>query len=176
MRYVVPLLARLFSALLALSLVAAGVIVVVEVAAARLGIGWTILPSDTVQKLRDRAWDDQAVVLTIVAVAVVGLVALLVGLWPRAPLTVPITGIPGASYERYALERSVTRRLEAVDGVTGARVRAGRRRVTARVDTNRRFRPDELRAEVESVLAQTVAERSVALSPRVRLRHPGGEQ
>jgi Family of unknown function (DUF6286) len=169
-----PVFTRILSVLLALALIVAGVIAVVEVFAAWLGAGWTLLPDAIVSRFQHWHWDDGPVVITIVVVGVVGLVALLVGLWPRPPLTVPVDGQPDVTYERHGLEQSIRRQIEVLDGVAKARVRIDGRRLRTRVETSRRHQPEELKARVDERLASVTSSRHLNLRPDVRLRFPGG--
>lgn len=173
MHLLAPVFTRVFSALLALALIAAGVVVVVEVVAAWLGAGWTILPDDTAALFQRWQWDDRPVVVTLAIVAAVGLLALLIGLARRRPLTVPIDGQPDVSFERHALEQTIRRELERLDGVTKARVHVARDRLVARVDTNRRLQPDEVKSRVDDRLRAVTTARRISLRPDIRLRAPG---
>jgi Family of unknown function (DUF6286) len=112
-------------------------------------------------------------VITIVVVAAVGLLAMLIGLSRRPPLTVPIDGKPDVSFERHALEQSIRRELERLDGVAKARVRVARGRLVARIDTNRRLQPDEVRSRVDTRLHDVTTARRISLRPDVRLRAQG---
>jgi hypothetical protein len=114
-------------------------------------------------------------VVAIVVLAAVGCAAVLIGSWRRAPLTVPLNGRDDVSFERHALEQSLQRRIEAVDGVARAKVRATASDVNVRVDTNRRHHPEELKARIEERLAQTAAMQHLDLRRHVRLRYRGGE-
>jgi hypothetical protein len=172
MHILAPVLTRLFSALLALALIAGGVVLIVEVVAAWAGGGWTILPDDTTARFQMWRWNDRSVVETIIVVGAVGLLAVLIAVWPRPPLTVPIAGRTDVSYERHALEQTVRRQLQGLDGVSKARVRADHRRLVARLDTNRQHQPEELRSRAEAVLETIVADRHLELQPTVRLRAP----
>jgi len=170
----VPVFTRVFSVLLALALIVAGVVVVVEVVAAWFGAGWTLLPDDTTSRFQLWRWDDRSVVITIIIVGVVGLISILIGVWPRPPLTVPVAGQPDVNYERHALEQSIRHQIEDLDGVTKARVKIDRRRLRTRVETNRRHQPQELKANVDALLAGVTSSRHLELQPDVRLRFPGG--
>jgi hypothetical protein len=172
---IVPALARLFSTMLALALTAAGVVVIIEVGAAWLGVGWTVLPTDTAARLEHWHWDDRPVVLTIATVGAIGLVAILIGAWRRPPLTIPIDATHDVTFDRRALERSLGRRLETIDGVNRAHVTVKRDRLLARVDTDRRYHPTELKERVEAVLTEAAERQRIQLGERVRLRYRGGE-
>jgi hypothetical protein len=172
---IVPALARLFSTLLALALTALGVVAIVEVVAAWLGRGWYVLPADTTARLQHWRWNDRPVVLTIAAVGAIGLVAILIGVWRRDPLTVPIDAAHDVTFDRRALERSLRRRLEAIDGVNRAHVAVKRDRLLARVDTDRRYEPAELKERVETMLSEVAERQRIQLGDQVRLRYRGGE-
>jgi Family of unknown function (DUF6286) len=172
--HVLPVFTRIFSVLLALALIVAGAIVVVEVFAAWLGAGWTLLPDDTTSQFEQWHWDDGPVVITIVVVGLVGLVALLIGLWPQPPLTIPVAGQPDVNYERHALEQSIRHQLEGLEGVGKARVRISRHRLRTRIETGRPYQPDEVKARVDALLATVTASRHLELRPDVRLRMHGG--
>ena len=175
MRSIVPILTRLLSTLLALALIAFGVVAIVEVVSARVGWGWRILPDDIVVRASTWQWSDRNVIATLAAVGIAGLLAVLTSLWRRSSLTVPVDGRPSVSIERFALERSLRSLLEAVDGVSVARVRVAGSRVVARVDTQRRHATSELKATAEEVLKHAVTERHLKLRTQLQLRHRGGE-
>jgi hypothetical protein len=176
MRIIAPLFTRLLSALLALALVAAGVILLTEIVAAWLGVGWTILPDDTAAKLQTWHWDSRPVVTTIIIVGLIGLAALVVGLWRQAPLIVPIGDGHEVTFERHALEGSIRRQIQHIDGVTKARIRSTKDKVRVRVDTNRTSQPQLVRGEVEARVNETLQAQHLTLAPEVQVRNPEGEQ
>ncbi len=177
MRILVPILSRLLSTLFALALIAGGVLLIVEAVSTWVGAGWSVLPDDVVRRASAWQWSDRTVVMALAIVGALGLSALLTAVWRRPALTVPVDGRSGAAVERYALEKSLRSRLEAVDGVSGARVRVNRKRVAARVDTKRRHEPGQLKTVVEQELDRTLNERHLNLNlrRRLRLRYEGGE-
>jgi hypothetical protein len=175
MRLILPFLTRLVSALFALALIGVGVITIVEVAAAWIGTGPAILPDDSAARLRTLPWDDRTVVITIIVLAALGVIALLIGLWKRPPLSIPVEGHTDVAIERHALEQSIRRRIEHIDGVHHAKVRVGGPSLRADVETRRRHGPEDIKAQIESELAALVAAYHLALQPKVRLRHRGGD-
>lgn len=175
MRLIIPVLTRVLSALASLALICVGSLVVVEVVAAALEADPVLLPSDYADRAAGLAWDDRSVVTALAAIAGVGVVALLVGVWRRAPLTIPVEGRSGVAIERRGLEGSLSRRLTDLDGVSGARVRAGRRRLRVRVDSRRRVAPEGAHEAVRAVLDRELADQRLDLRPSVRLRYRGGE-
>jgi hypothetical protein len=169
MRLVVPVLTRLLSALAALAVLAAGVIVLVELVANWTGNGFVLLPEDWPDRLRVTSWDDTVVRNLLLASLVVGAILILAACWPHPPLTVP-TNQPNLRMERHALESAARRRLMSVDGTTDARVRATTSRIDARVDTTRRVQPEQVRAAAASALAEFCQQHELVLDTRVRLR------
>ncbi|MFP3900350.1 MAG: DUF6286 domain-containing protein [Acidimicrobiia bacterium] len=173
MRVLAPALTRLLAALMALALVAGGVLICVEVLANWIGDGFVVLPGDWPDQLRTTEWSDQTVRAVSLGLAAGGVLLLLAALWPRPPLTVD-ADVPGLRVERHSLERLLGHRLDRVEGVSGSRVRVGRRRVRARVDTTRRLQPETVREQAEREIAAFCERHRLALRPDVRLRTRGG--
>lgn len=178
MRYLAPLLTRLLSIVLALALVAAGVVVLVEVAAALQGSDRIIVSQPTIDELGRRHWDDGAVAATLIGLAVLGLAAVVAGLWPRPPLLLASSdAAPLVAVERRSLEQVVDDGLRAVEGVTDATVRAGRTRMSVRVDANRRLAPPDLDDQVRRVVSGQLARSGLVLDTTVRVRRrPVGDK
>lgn len=173
MRVVIPALTRLVAALAALALVALGVLVSVEVIANWAGEGFVVFPGDWPDQLRATEWSDRIVRAVVLGLGGLGLLLILVAVWPRPPLTVD-ADVPGLRVERYGLERSLRHRLDRVEGVSKSKVRVGRSRLRARVDTTRRLQPEVVRDEAERELQEFCARHGLALRTDVRLRKRGG--
>lgn len=173
MRVMAPALTRLIAALVALALVACGVLICVEVIANWVGDGFVVFPADWPDQLRTTEWSDRIVRAVVLGLGVLGLLLILVAVWPRPPLTVD-ADVPGVRVERHGLERSLRHRLDRVEGVSGSKVRVGRSRVRARVDTTRRLQPEVVRDEAERELQEFCERHGLALRPDVRLRARGG--
>jgi len=133
------------------------------------------LPPDYADRAAGWAWDDRSVVAVLIATAAVGGFVTLAGMWHRAPMTIPVHGRQGVAIERRGLEGSLSRRLTNLDGVSGARVRAGRRRLRVRIDSRRRVEPQQVRESVRASLDRELAEQHLELRPSVRVRYRGGE-
>jgi hypothetical protein len=172
MRLAAPILTRLLSALAALGVLALGVVILVEIVANATGNGFVILPEDWPDRLRATAWDDTLVRNLLIAAVIVGAIMIAAACWPHPPLTVP-TNQPDLRLERHGLESAVRRRVLAVDGASGARVRATTNRLDVRVDTTQRIEPERVRDAAERALADFCQEHQLALQPRVRLRTQG---
>jgi Family of unknown function (DUF6286) len=171
-RLVVPVLTRVLSALLALAIIAAGVLVIVEVIANWTGRGFVLLPPDWPDELRHTTWDDSLVRALAAGALAVGMLLLLLALWPHPPLTLPTTEAH-VRIERRALEEALHRRLASVDGASAVRVRASRRLIDARDYTTRRLEPQRVRERAQTQLSEFCALHHVTLERRVRLRTRG---
>ncbi len=192
MRYLAPVLTRLLAAGVAVALVATGVVVLAEVAAALQGADRLIVSQATIDELARRRWDDAAVVAALAALAVAGAAAVAAGLWPRPPLLLPSSapavgladsggaavgdGIghpaPDVAVERRSLERVLGQELDGLEGVAGTRVRAGRRRLAVRVEVNRRLAPTDLDDQVRRVVSGQLTRSGLTLDAAVRIRRP----
>lgn len=166
---------RALSSLVALSLIAAGVVVVVEVGAAWLGTGPIVLTDTATQTLRRTRWDDATVVWVSVGVGLVGLCCVLVAIVSGAPATVPTT-IDGVQLERRPLERVLRVELEALDGVSEARVRAGGRQPHVRIDTNRTIDVADVEEAGRRRLGATSVRFALAREPALNVRARRAEQ
>jgi hypothetical protein len=129
---------RLVSALLAVALLAGGLLVALEIAAAALGreddlvVPWR----DWRQNLLDTPWEDYTVRVVLAAMVVGGVLLLLLLLARRRPTAVRLAGRADgttAELDRSGLERHLTSCLQRVEGVggTSVRVRGGKARISA---------------------------------------------
>jgi hypothetical protein len=119
MRVALPVLIRVVPAVLALAFLTIGVVIVVAVGSAWLGVGWTIIRGSTIDDLKRWNWNERPVVITLATVGVAGLITFAVGAWRRLPLTVGVDGYPGVNVERYGLGQSIrpnSSRLTALPG------------------------------------------------------------
>jgi hypothetical protein len=138
MRYV----NRVVMILLALALMAAGVLAAVEVGLAALSRPPLVVQREHVTEVLQRSrWADVPVRGVLLAVAVVGLVLLVAQLVPRRtrllPITDPTPGVTTATTRR-SLERALRRAATGADGIVAASVTASRRRVKVRAVTGLR--------------------------------------
>lgn len=171
-RVVVPVLTRLLSALSALVLLAAGSLIVIEVVANWTGNGFVVLPEDWPDQLRATSWDATIVRNSLLITLATGMVLLMVSLWRRPPLTVE-SSQDGIRIERHALESSLRRRLESLDGVSSSRVRVDRNRIRATVDTPRRLAPESVRDAAMAELTGFCALHDLTFDADVTLNAPG---
>lgn len=175
MRIVIPAFTRLFSALVALALMALGGLILIEVVANWTGNGFLILPTDWPTQLRSTAWDATIVRNSLLVTLAIGLALLMVAFWRRPPLTVD-SGKNGMRIERHALETSLRRRLDSLDGVSGTRVRIDKSRIRATVDTTRHLTPEAVRDRAVEELAGFCTLHDLDLTPDVTLNATGASR
>jgi hypothetical protein len=167
----VRVLLRLLSPLLGLAVAAAGALLAAEVgwAWARPHGGHLLVPwPSLVARLGDHDWASRPVRLTAAAVAVAGLLLLLVAATARCRdvrLRDPAPGIAVTTSPR-SLARLVGHRVRAEDGVGSASVTASHRRVRVRA-TSRFESGAELRPRLVEVVGEVVDALPVPRAPRV---------
>jgi len=165
-------LLRVLAPLLGLALAAAGVLLVIEVAAA-----WVRTPATTGvvvpwpdwrTSLEGLAWADAPVPAVAIGVAVVGLLLVLLGLLARRhdiALTADTPEVAVTTSPR-VLARLVGRRVRAADGVAAASVTATRRKVSVGAQAWNDAGP-ELRSSIGSTVDALLDEVPLARRPRV---------
>lgn len=162
----------LLAVVLSLALVAAAVVVPVEVVRALTGSGpWLVDGPAAASTLRGTSWDDGVTRAVLGAVAAVGLLLLGLELRRRRPRELPLAGGADgvrAGTDRRSLQRSLRRAAEQVDGVQTALVRAGRRRVRVTAAT-RLPDPGDLRDRVGAAVVQRLDAVGLAEPLQVRV-------
>jgi hypothetical protein len=132
----------LLSLLLAAALAAAGIVVAVEIALAGLGDSYWLLPwPNWYRWALDHTWTVAPVVVAGWALVVVGLILLFFALAPYRPVTLearPYSPDVVSLVRRAALERSLGRAAQAIDGIVGAGVKISRHSVRIKARSNRR--------------------------------------
>jgi Family of unknown function (DUF6286) len=166
---VIPVLRRILALVMAAALLAAGVILIVEVVAAWFNAGPVVLSDTATTTWRTTGWDDAAVVWTAIIVGVVGLLCLVAALWPDRPTTVP-SRLDHVELERRPLEQTLRHELQSVDGVADANVRVRRDHAKARVDTNWMLDPGAVETASQARLTETAHRLSVAAEPQLTMR------
>jgi hypothetical protein len=164
-----PALRRVLALVMAVALVAAGVFLVVEVVAAWVGSDPVLLSDTATTTWRTTEWDDDAVIVSAIIVGLVGLLCLIVALWPDTPATVP-TAVDDVEVERRPLEVVLKRELERVDGVADAKVKIRGSRTKARVDTNRMIDTAAVETASRERLTDTTQRLAVPTDVVVNLR------
>ena len=156
------ILNRIVSALLALALLAGGLLVAVEIASAAFGRDDPlVLPWDRwYEDGTTTPWSDPDVRLTFAGLVLAGVLLLLLEVARRRPTAVPLasndTGAR-AELDRQGLEAWLGQRLRDVDGVSTAKARITRSGASVRAETTGRDTDrlrDELRVEAGRALDQ----------------------
>jgi hypothetical protein len=168
-------LLRLLAPLLGLALAAAGLLLAIEVIAAWVrptaDRGLLVPWPQWRAALESLSWDARPVTVVAVAVAVLGLLLLLIGLLARRTdivLDPPAPEITVTTSPR-VLARMVGCRVRAAEDVAGAAVTASRRRVA--VTAHGWTEPDaQLRASVEARVQELLDELPLRHRPRVTVR------
>ncbi|MFF5258415.1 DUF6286 domain-containing protein [Actinomadura viridis] len=170
---------RIWPALLAsLILAAAGVITAIETISALAGSPLRFFPYEQITSWAVRTpWNDRLVMLIAAAIALLGLVFLLAGLFPGRGRLIPLYGedpdlVVGIT--RSGLRTLVATAARSVDGVTGVgHVRLRRRKIKVKVRTALR-QPHDLHERVRAAVRERLDE--VGPLPRrgiaVRIRFP----
>ena len=169
------LLLRLLAPLLGLALAAAGALLVIEVVAAWVrpatGSGLLVPWPEWRGTLENLSWDEYPVPAIAVAVAVVGLLLLLIGLLARRSdvvLAAPAEEMTVTTSPR-VLARLVGRRVRAGEDVASAAVTASRRRVA--VTAQSWADPDpQLRESIAAGVEELLDELPLQQRPRVTVR------
>jgi Family of unknown function (DUF6286) len=124
----------LLALIVALFLVAVAIVVIIEVIANLVGSDWVLVDWPAAYAWAQRTLWSDTVVKTIGLLLVVAGLALVVGeLWPSRIRRLPVDSpepATDAAITRRGLAQDVTTAVNEVDGVTPARVRVGRRRIT----------------------------------------------
>lgn len=99
---------------------------------------WPAQATRSIESIGSTPMGSTAVLATACVLAVLGLVTVLLALWPGDPRHLAVLGdeVPGQTViSRRDLSTLIQRRVEQVDGVQSARVRTTRSRAVVRVDT-----------------------------------------
>ncbi len=130
---------RIVATFLALVLLAVAVVTLVEIVLAGLGKSpWIVTHPTIAEDLHQRTWQDGLVRVVAVAVAVLGLLLLLVSLKRSAPSELPLdSDVDGVAFsvDRKSLERFVSGVAVGEPGVDSASASARRQRVGVRAST-----------------------------------------
>lgn len=151
--------ARIISAIVAIALVAAAVVTIVEVARVLAGAGpWVIPADDWLSQGRSSTWGDTDVRFVLLGAALIGAAFILFALWPRRVHAVETSGAGSGVdiyIERRGLERVVGERVQRVDGIRHAAVEVKKRKVVvnARATSTRGDAGEAVRETARTTLA-----------------------
>lgn len=162
----------ILAVLLSLLLIAAAVLVPVEVVFALLGREPWVLPwQGLADSLRNNAWDTGPVRAALIALGLLGLLLLAAQLKPRRPSELqlrPLTEGVQTGTSRRSLQRSLTRASSDVDGVSQSSVKAKRRSVTVNAVTRLRD-PGDLESRVSAAVQSRLDSLSLESPPKVKV-------
>jgi hypothetical protein len=165
---------RVVSAVLALGLLAGGLIVAVEIVVAGFDRRPWVLPHDDwYDSARTRLWEDAPPRWIFIGLVVAGLLLLLLQFARRRPTALSMTpgGVP-ADLGRRSLERSLVREATRVDGVSAAKAKVNEDRVDVVASSNRRQTGD-LEPRVTQALDRRLGALGLARPPSVRVKVQG---
>lgn len=160
------------ASIVAALLAAASALVAIEIIVRLIDDSQGILPVERLAELgRETQWDD-ALTITIAALAIAfGLLLLWLALWPGRPRAFGLaSGRPGVvlALSRSALRRIAIHAAESVDGVSRARARDRRGSIVMHVDTPLHD-PGDLAEQVRRRVAERLGEYQPLRQPRVRV-------
>lgn len=161
----------------AVVLLAACVVVAVAVIQSLLGQTPFVGLSPVLSFTSAQRWNSVVTIVVASVVVLLGLVLLLVALGPGTPTVLPLArltdddGAPvaDAGVRRATLDTDLTAAAAGVTGVSSARVRTRRKRVTARIMTAAQD-PDRVPDLVRERLTDRLREIAPAHTPTVRVR------
>lgn len=165
---------RVVAAVLALGLLAGGLLVAVEIVVAGFDRRPWVLPHDRwYNSARTRLWEDAPPRWIFIGLVVAGLLLLFLQFARRRPTTLPMTpgGVP-ADLGRRSLERSLAREATRVDGVSAAKAKVDGERVDVVASSNRR-QVDDLQPQVTQALDRRMGALGLARPPSVRVKVQG---
>jgi len=131
------LINRLLAALLSLALIAAGVLVVIEVTAQRLGRRPVVVDWPRLHDWANRTpWQQGSVRVTCILLIVLGLLLLAAELKPSLPNRLAVrSDVTDAAYTRRGVAATIRSAVSDVDGINSAAVSVGRRKVKVEATT-----------------------------------------
>lgn len=158
--------------LLSLLLIAAAVLVPVEVVFALLDREpWVVPWQGLADSLRNNTWDTGPVRAALIALGVLGLLLLAAEFKPRRPRELELRQLTEGVHvgtNRRSLQRSLTRASSDVDGVSQASVKAKRRSVAVTAVTRLRD-PGELESRVTSAVQSRIDSLGLESPPKVKV-------
>ena len=165
---------RVAAAVLALALLAGGLLVAVEIVVAGFDRRPWVLPHDHwYASARTRMWEDAPPRWIFIGLVVAGLLLLLLQVARRRPDALPLTpGAVPADLRRRSLEKSLAREATRVDGGSAAKAQVGGDRVDVVATSNRR-QTDDLEPRVTQALDRRMGTLGLARPPSVRVKVQG---
>ncbi len=167
-------LSRVLAAVLAVALVALGVLAIIEIVLAASGRDPWIVPHDEWNRdARTTLWRDDSIVIIGVILGLVGLALLVTQLLPRRPASWPVA-VPDASNTtadvgRGTVEQAVAQAASSVDGIQRARAHGTRKGLVVEARTGR-VTDDTVRAGVHDAVTQALNSLHLQPPPNVDVR------
>jgi len=163
---------RLLATLIALVLLAGGLLVAIEIAFAQAGAHPVLLPHHRwYRALRHAEWSDPSTRAVLGLMVAVGLALLVLEALKRRPSSLSTQAGESARYEvdRRSLEASLRRTAQSVDGVEKARARARAGRLDVIARASRSLAP-EAEPRLDGLVSTRVDELELDPVPTVRVK------
>lgn len=164
---------RVVAAVVCLFLIAAGLLVVVEIILATFGLAPLLIPYDSwYQSARTDSWDTPDARRLLALLCVAGTLLAILQLVRRRPLTLPLVSMPNgidAEITRRSLEEMLSQVASKVDGVSGAKTRVSKSRVRVSAATDRHH-PRELEPAVTRVVEDKLQALDLLKTPRTSVK------
>lgn len=171
---------RVLALIVGLALLAAGVVTVTEVVVARLARPpWVVPTTVWDQTLSALRWDDPRIVWVLVGMLVIGLLLLLLELWPHRPQVLPLqqgSSDMTAAVDRRGLQEHLRQIIAEDPAVTTARVQAGKRKVAVEADVPPSEDGSAVRQRLESRLTEALDRLDLQRPVRPTVRLNRGEE
>jgi hypothetical protein len=145
---------RILAAVVAILLLAGGILLAVEIVIGLAGGDSRVIPYDTwYREAREHGWSSTPVRWLLVGLGAVGAAILLMQLLPRRPSTLPVATDDDTEFvvTRPSLESSLAHAAERIDGIDRAKARVRKGAVAVKARSHRRTLGD-LPAQVTAVV------------------------
>jgi hypothetical protein len=164
---------RVLAAILALALIAVGVLIAPQIILSGLRFDVTLIPyEEWFRTARFREWNDIVIFRVMALVCIAGALLVLLQLMRRRPLSIPLrprTEGVDAEVSRSSLEKALARAAGSVDGVSKAKSSVSRGSVKVWATTNRTA-PGDLGDRVRESVQERVERLQLATSPAVDVK------
>lgn len=168
---------RLLALLIALALLAAGVVLIIEIIAEAAGADPVVFDwRETYRWAARTSWESVTVRTVGVLLAIGGLALLVLQLVPRRPDRLPVRGDDGtdAAITRRGLAYSVSDAVNEVDGVNTARVQVRRRSVKVKARARPGLADGSAREAATDAARHRLDELNLSRPPRVTVNVANG--
>lgn len=163
---------RVLGVVLGLLLAAAGVLLIVEtIAAASTADPVAVDRRALTSTLEESTWNDPLIVAIAVGLVVVGLLLLLLQVWPRQPEELPLRGTADrrATVDRRALAQRLTASALEDPEVIGARASVTKKRASVRVRSQPGTPVEGIRQRITAQVIGTLQDLQLEPAPEPRV-------